>query len=191
MRDAASFIRAAPASESTAPILVHILSNGGSSSVANLYEQYAVTAGEGDDERLPRHVTIFDSSPGVWHMSRAVAFVSVGLPHIQRMLAAPFLYTFAAIWSCAVAVGLLDDSLGKWYTSHNDEVGNASEVRRVYVYSREDVLIDYEDVERHAAEAKASGFEVRLDRYEGSAHVAHLRKDEGKYWGIVERIVEG
>jgi hypothetical protein len=191
MRDAALFIRAAPESETAAPMLIHMFSNGGSSSVANLYEQFAATAGSSEDKRLPKHFAIFDSSPGLLHMSRSVAVVSVGMPHMQRMIATPFLYALSALWSVAVVLGLLDDSLGKWFRSHNDEVGNSNEIRRVYVNSHDDILIDYRDVERHAAEAKASGFEVELERYEGSAHVAHMRKDEGRYWGIVQRIVEG
>jgi hypothetical protein len=191
MRDAALFIRAAPESDFAAPMLIHMFSNGGCSSVANLYEQFAATAGPGEEERLPKHVAIFDSGPGLLHMSRSVAVVSVGMPYMQRMIATPFLYVLSALWSVAVVLGLLDDSLGKWFRSHNDEVGNVNEIRRVYVYSHDDEIIDYRDVERHAAEAKASGFEVELERYEGSAHVAHLRKDEGRYWGFVQRIVEG
>lgn len=189
-------------SSSLPQLLIHIFSNGGSSSIANLYEQYAATAaGPDDDKRLPPHVTVFDSSPGTYSIPRTVAFVGVSLSSsLQRLLAAPILYALAALWSASIALGLSRDVLRDWGSTHNNnnggrsgsgDGGNAAEVRRVYIYSPGDALIDYRDVEAHAAEAESRGFSVALERYEGSAHVAHVRKDEGRYWEIVERIVAG
>ncbi|KAH8772512.1 hypothetical protein F5883DRAFT_548785 [Diaporthe sp. PMI_573] len=194
MKHAASVVRAAsqsPASSFSPPLLIHIFSNGGSSSIANLYEQYATTAGPNEDKRLPPHVTIFDSCPGLFRIPRAVAFVSVGLSSIQQMIAAPFLYAFAVFWTATMALGLLPNSLADWYKSHNNDPGNTAEVRRVYIYSSTDTLTDHKDVETHAAEAKGKGFSVALEKYEGSAHVAHIRKDETRYWDIVRRAMEG
>ncbi|KAI0971248.1 hypothetical protein F4678DRAFT_434206 [Xylaria arbuscula] len=192
-------------SSSTPQFLIHIFSNGGSSSIANLYEQYAATAvGPDDDKRLPPHVTVFDSSPGTYSIPRAVAFASVGLSSfLQRLIAAPILYALAALWSASIALGFSRDVLRDWGSTHNNtnsdnntgsssgDGGNVAEVRRVYIYSPGDALIDYRDVEAHAAEAESRGFSVALERYEGSAHVAHVRKDEGRYWEIVERIMTG
>ncbi|KAF2444179.1 hypothetical protein P171DRAFT_27272 [Karstenula rhodostoma CBS 690.94] len=118
-------------------------------------------------------------------------FVSVSLPFPQQLIAAPFLYAFAAFWTVSMALGILPNSLDNWYRAHNVDVGNTAELRRVYIYSPTDALTDYRDVETHAAEAKTNGFSVALERYEGSAHVAHLRKDESRYWEIVRRAMEG
>ncbi|OAG05359.1 uncharacterized protein CC84DRAFT_1163917 [Paraphaeosphaeria sporulosa] len=193
MRVAASAVRTAfqkpVLSSSPPPLLVHAFSNGGSSSIANLYEQFAATAGPDDDKGLPPHVTIFDSCPGLFRIPRAVAFVSVGLPFFQQLIIAPFLYAFAAFWTASMTLGLLPNSLASWYKSHNEHLGNTAEVRRVYIYSAADALTDHKDVETHAAEAKTKGFSVTLEKYEGSAHVAHLRKDEPRYWDIVKRTI--
>lgn len=195
MKKAASVVRAAfqtpMSSSSPPPLLIHIFSNGGSSSVANLYEQYSATAGPDDEKRLPQHVTIFDSSPGLFRISRAVAFVSVGLSSFQQLVAASFLYTLAVVWTAAMALGLLPNSLSDWYRSHNYDAANKNEARRVYIYSPTDALTEYKDVEAHAAEANAQGFSVTLEKYEGSTHVAHLRKDESRYWAIVRSSMEG
>lgn len=195
MKVAASVVRAAfqepVLSSSPPPLLVHAFSNGGSSSIANLYEQYAASAGPDEDKRLPPHVTIFDSCPGLFRIPRAVAFVSVGLPFFQQLIAAPFLYAFAVFWTASMALGFLPNSLGGWYKSHNEHIGNTAEVRRVYIYSAADALTDHKDVETHATEAKTKGFSVALEKYEGSAHVAHLRKDETRYWDIVQKTIEG
>jgi hypothetical protein len=194
MKVAAPVVRAAfqtPMEEEEAPILIHMFSNGGSSSVANLYDQFAATAGPNDDKHLPPHVTILDSCPGQFHMQTAVAFVAVGLPPLQRLVLGPFMYALAALWIALMAVGVLPSVLKDWARAHNDRARNSKEVRRVYVYSPIDALIDWRDVERHADEARTKGFEVKLEKFEGSAHVAHLRKDEGRYWGIVKRAMEG
>ncbi|KAF1992968.1 hypothetical protein P154DRAFT_591757 [Amniculicola lignicola CBS 123094] len=193
MKVAASVVRAAyqtPVLSNSPPLPIHILSGGGGSNIANLYEQYAATAGPNDDKRLPPHVTIFDSCPGLFRIPRAVAFVSVGLSFFQQLIAAPFLYAFAVFWTLSMALGLLPNSLGDWYKSHNHDLGNTAEVRRVYIYSAADALTDYRDVETHAVEAKTKGFSVALEKYEGSAHVAHLLKDEDRYWDIVRRVME-
>jgi hypothetical protein len=196
MRVAASVVRDAfqtpPATTSSSPpLLIHIFSNSGSSSIANLYQEFAATAGPDEDTRLPRHVTIFDSCPGLFRIARAVAFVSVSLSPLQTLIAALFLYAFGIYWVASMALGLLPNSLEDWYKSHNNMVGNTTEMRRVYIYSPNDALTDYRDVESHAAEAKSKGFSVALEKYENSAHVAHLRKDESRYWKIVRRTLEG
>ncbi|KAF1969442.1 hypothetical protein BU23DRAFT_652880 [Bimuria novae-zelandiae CBS 107.79] len=193
MKVATHVVRAAfqtAVSSSSPPLLIHIFSNGGSSSVANLYEQFATTAGHNEDKRLPPHATVFDSSPGIYQITRAVAYMNVGLPYFQQLMAAPFWYAFAVFWSAGMALRFLPNSLEHWYKSHNEHVGNAAEVRRVYIYSADDAIIDHKVIEAHASEAKRKGFSVALERYEGSAHVAHLRKDEDRYWGIVRRAME-
>jgi hypothetical protein len=168
-----------------------MFSNGGSSSITNLYKQYAATAGPKDDKRLPPHVSIFDSCPGRFHIPTAVAFLMVGLSSFQRLIAAPFLYSFGVFWRVCMSLGLLPNTLDEWYKSHNNDEGNTAELRRVYIYSAADALTAYRDVEAHAAEAKSKGFSVALEKYDGSAHVTHLRKDESRYWDIVRRIMEG
>jgi hypothetical protein len=136
-------------------------------------------------------VTIFDSCPGLFGIPRAVAFLSIGLPYLQQLITAPFLYTFASFWTALVAIGLLPNPLREWYKSHNDDPGNAAEVRRMYIYSSTDALTNDRDVRAYAAEAKTKGFSAALEKFGRSAHVAHLRKDETRYWEVVRKTMEG
>jgi hypothetical protein len=197
MKPAASVVRAAfPTPVSSSPsspplLLIHMFSNGGSCSIAKLYEQYAAMTGFNEEKRLPPHVTIFDSCPGLFRIPRAVAFISVGLSFFQRLIATPFLYLWAILWTGAMALGLLPPLLSDGYNSHNSHEGNTAEMRRAYIYSATDTLTDYNDVETHAAEAESKGFSMALEKYKGSAHVAHSRKDESRYWEIVRRTMEG
>ncbi|CAH0051744.1 unnamed protein product [Clonostachys solani] len=172
---------------SSPEVLIHIFSNGGSGSIANLYEQFAASAGSG--EHFPRHVTILDSSPSVYSIGHAVTFVTLNMPSFQRIIATPLLYIWAIAWSVLIALGLVASS-GDWGKAHNNKPAE-TEARRVYIYSGADVLIDDKGVESHAADAEAKGFSVKLERFEGSAHVAHVRKDEHRYWDIVKKAWGG
>ena len=63
---------------------------------------------------------------------------------------------------------------------------------RTYVYSAEDEMVEWRDVERHAAEARQARGEadttvpVRTERFHGSSHVAHVRLEPERYWRIVD-----
>ncbi|UPK95652.1 hypothetical protein LCI18_006587 [Fusarium solani-melongenae] len=182
-----------PSSSSSNPsLLIHMLSNGGSSSISTLYDAYAVSAGENEDPHLPPHVTICDSCPGEASASGLVAFVQVGLSSVQRLVATPFIYLVGVVWISAIAVGLTKDWIAVWRKAHNDkENKNPHEIRRTYIYSERDTMVDYKVIEAHAAEAEKLGFQVRREKFDGSPHVAHARHDEARYWGAVEQTWEG
>jgi hypothetical protein len=186
----AAFQTSASSTPSSPPLIIHIFSNGGSISMAKLYSQYAAMTSPNEDKRLPPHITIFDSSPGLFHISTSMAFISVGLSSAQKLIATPFLYLWAILWAGAMALGLLPNLLTDGYTSHNYHESNKTEMRRAYIYSAADALTDHKDVEAHAAEAESKGFATALEKYKGSAHVAHSRKDEERYWEIVKRTIE-
>lgn len=57
---------------------------------------------------------------------------------------------------------------------------------RTYIYSREDQLIPWQAVEKHADDARSLGINVRLERFVGSSHVAHERADSERYWQLVK-----
>ncbi len=62
-------------------------------------------------------------------------------------------------------------------------------VPRAYVFSKEDKMVVWEDVVEHAGMAERAGWKrVSVEEFEGSAHCGHLLVDEGRYWGIVERV---
>ncbi|KAI3393443.1 hypothetical protein diail_4279 [Diaporthe ilicicola] len=186
-------------------VLVHVFSNGGAASLRHLREQYAAAAAAaaaaasssssssssaGGTAPFPRHVTVFDSAPGRFQFQRSVtAFMASAaragaLARLALRLAVSCF--FALYWAVHVPWGR-PGYLDRTWLSHNDSVRNATEVRRAYIYSEEDALVDYRHVEEHAASAVRNGFVVaRLDKFVGSAHVAHVRVDESRYWGIVK-----
>lgn len=176
-------------------ILIHVFSNGGSTILRHLYTLYSnITAAP-----FPPHVTIFDSAPGRFQYSRSVYAFSLGVPYAKTPLF-KFLFARVAIHLLCAAYWVLHmvlrhrGSLDRTYAAHNDPSLNRNEVRRAYVYSREDRLVDFRDVEAHAAEARRKGVvrgQVRVEIFAGTAHVAHVRGDEDKYWRVVKESWEG
>ncbi|KAL8346517.1 hypothetical protein RB601_003802 [Gaeumannomyces tritici] len=169
-------------------LLVHLFSNGGSSMLCHLYSAY-------EPSSLPRHVTIFDSAPGQWAYKSGLAAISAGISGWKRFLLTPFLH--AAVIAYYVTHFILPwnrargDNFARWATTHNNPAINSTEVRRAYIYSKEDKLVGFDAVEEHGRGAKEKGFNVRLERFVGTDHVAHARGEAERYWRIVDETWRG
>lgn len=196
----------ATATAPTPELLVHAFSNGGATALRHVYAQ---SHRQPAASRLPRRVTVLDSAPGRFHYARSIHAFSVGVPYATTPLLR-FLVLRLAIhvlcasyWVFQLVFGRRRGALDRTFEAHNDVVlvgGRDEEVRRTYIYSREDRMIDYRDVEEHAAEARrrrrGAGEEdeeagVRVEKFEGTAHVAHVRGDEDRYWKVVKETWEG
>jgi hypothetical protein len=104
----------------------------------------------------------------------------------------PFIYMMVVSWQFLKVLGITKDWLVFWGKTHNEARGKKErELRRTYIYSETDALVGHEDLEAQAAEAKILGFDVRMEKFDGSLHVAHARKDEARYWGAVQETWGG
>jgi len=63
-----------------------------------------------------------------------------------------------------------------------------SQTPRLYIFSRKDELVPWQEVEQHVEAAKARGLNVRCEVYEESAHVAHMRLDPKRYWASIQDL---
>jgi hypothetical protein len=185
VRPAIPIIKAVAASMSekdktaeTPLILLHAFSNAGSAMLARVREAYG--------RPFPPHVTIFDSSPGLYSFRRCLNGATSGLPR----------WLWVAVWpgSALITVSYAAYYAGRrdgfryWFEMHNKVDG---EVRRAYLYSGADEMIASSHVERHAQEAKSKGYDVRLEKFTGSRHVSHMRIDTTRYWTIVKDTWQG
>lgn len=175
-------------------MLVHVFSNGGSTALRYLYDLYPKTAGRGESSSpFPAHVTIFDSAPGRFQWSRSVTAFTMGAARsnlLVRMVVTAMAHLMSALyWVLTVPWGR-GGFLERTWLAHNTKTKNQTEVRRTYIYSKEDELLDYKEIEEHAAQAREQGYQVTLEEFKGTAHVAHARGDEGRYWSIVRDIWE-
>lgn len=171
--------------EENPEVLVHLFSNGGSGVLNWLYTAFAASGAT-----FPSHNTIFDSAPGEWSYWTSFTAISTCFrAGWARTVASPFVHLLCVTyWALYIPWGRVNplerDRLG-----HND-VTRVREGRRAYVYSDRDELVLAASVESHAADAVRKGFEVRLEKFRGSAHVAHMVRDPERYWGVVRETWE-
>ncbi|KAF8193449.1 hypothetical protein BJ912DRAFT_901834 [Pholiota molesta] len=171
-------------------VLVHTFSNGGAWQLTALSEilserttsQYYTTR----TDSLPASAVILDSSPGDGGPDRTVrAFTSaIGNPALRLVVKFCIRSLFALASETMmgrVKTRLHASQLLPWL---------GPRTRRLYLYSDADDMIPAEEVEAHAAEAKGRGLEVRMEKFEGSPHVAHARTYPERYWGAVRKVWE-
>ncbi|KAL3486646.1 hypothetical protein BJX62DRAFT_246618 [Aspergillus germanicus] len=167
-------------------IHIHLFSNGGVYSTTSLLQSYRSATGHA----LPNISIILDSAPGTPGFVGGMRSFSAVLPRniiLRSVGQISFLVILSFLWvlSCLGFV----DSVTAGRRAMNEKGLIGGEPRRVYIYSNEDKMVDWEDVEEHAKEAGENGWEVQMERFEGSGHVDHMRRDEGRYWGIVEECL--
>ena len=51
-------------------------------------------------------------------------------------------------------------------------------------------MVPWMEVEEHTEEARKAGLDARMERFEGSPHVAHARSDPERYWSAVKKVWE-
>ncbi|KLT43712.1 hypothetical protein CC85DRAFT_284223 [Cutaneotrichosporon oleaginosum] len=195
-----------PHSPTDPDLVIHVWSNGGSASLARLRQSLAKQRAA-----LPPYTLVLDSTPGQFSYRGTFSAFSLVAPKKWAWLLRPLLHGFVAwFWLLTYVRARLDfrrraevgeaqakgksklfGPLALLAASHNTAAVRAREARRTYIYSREDALIPYTDVEEHGADARGKGFNVRMEEFKGTAHVAHARTEPERYWEIVRETWEG
>ncbi len=167
-------------------IHTHCFSEGGSHKAIQFAKAYLSKTGN----KLPITSLCLDSTPGDHQYHRIARAFSLSLePNaLLRILGLIFAYLMLTILWCFYAFygpkknlmtrirrGLEDQRL--WNTQH---------IPRCYLYSMNDSLIKYQDVERHARKAEKKGVPVLLAAFHESEHCHHVREDREKYWAAVQ-----
>ncbi|KAI3327532.1 hypothetical protein HD806DRAFT_326040 [Xylariaceae sp. AK1471] len=166
-------------------ILVHVFSNGGATSMQNIYISY---------ERIfrqpfPLHTIVFDSCPGLPAISTAYNALIAGSPQgLLRFIVAPFIILMMITsWIWHVPFGFIS---GEDFLTKNARVLNdrniVKQTNRTYIYGKADTMVDWHHIEKHAKAAVSRGFNVRKESFENSPHVSHMRTDRQRYWLIVK-----
>jgi hypothetical protein len=165
-------------------LLVHIFSNGGAKQWATINSEYFNTTGH----VLKNDLTIIDSAPGRPRYQQSLATLIRILPR-PLVLRIPLSIGFSVILAFMFVGDLFpghENVVDAMWRELNDSRLMSEPARRCYIYSAEDDVIDWKDVEDHARQAEASGWSVIMVKFDGSQHVAHLRQDSIKYWEAIE-----
>lgn len=211
-RDESSSTRSTSTPARPLRVLMHVFSNGGAYTAYALekcWNNY-YSKSSSNSTLLPLNALVLDSLPGRTTLSIAVTAFSQILP---ATLPSPLRFLgISALYAMIFAMRL--PSRLPWPIYRPDRLRSCRErlnaidsafmspsiVERVYIYSEADELIPWRDVEGHAAETKRAlaeenrgttetlrekGEKVRLEKFEGSKHVAHAMADSKRYWGII------
>lgn len=172
-------------------VLLHAMSNTGGIFVAAAMVAYQERHGK--DKTMPHELLVCDSTPGglvfsaqVGRWSRAMA---VGT---AKMFPWPFIVTQALWWAFLWGSYLLEvmkgsEASGVWANRvMNEAEVTRRESSRLYLYSREDEIIGFEDLEENVAGVRMLGYRaIETELFEGSPHVGHMRMHPEQYWNRI------
>ena len=180
--------RSTPSSSHAQPkVLLHIFSNGGMNSATHLLHVLRSRV----DGPLALRGMVFDSCPGkgtsYWQTFDAIvlAFPKNVVWRFLGALAVHCVLIFLAVY---VACGN-ENPATFWRRTLLEENRPARGV--CYLYSTEDRMIAWTDIEQHAEEARRKGWRVKEILFDGSGHCAHLAKDRGRYTAAVNSVWVG
>lgn len=191
--------------------MLHIFSNGGATIANHLSIQLQQHRLQLEKQQPPRQLfsrVILECTPSRPNVSKSVKAISYALPKnfILRTLGVLFLrcYIFLGLLQCRVrgVENMVDrirrrlNATSKAFTSTQSQKDGQlwnSTVPRLYLYSKGDEVVGWQDVRDHAEEARREAtFEcIREEVFETAPHVSLPREDFERYWGIVERWMSG
>ncbi|CZT45891.1 uncharacterized protein RSE6_06248 [Rhynchosporium secalis] len=194
-KDIAEAITALLAEDQSAQRLhVHSLSNGGAKRVYGVMGAYKTRTGK----TLQVKTHIIDSSPGIPRFRRDLHALTMPFRNISLFLRLAFTsIVYVAVCVIYVVVNWLPKSVwhqlvwGPTFGFYNKEISD-EKCLKAYVYSKEDMAIDWKDVEAHAKVTKEKGYRVVTKLVEGAEHVQQFRGKGGEqdYWMWIQRIWE-
>lgn len=164
-------------------VLVHSFSNGGGNQANEFAKAWKVRFGS----KVPMRVQVLDSSPTRAPWMRSHAAIMLGLPKtlFWRLFGSAIVHFVLLCYAIVVTLMRSESKHIIICRGLNDRSLFNNTVPRVYLYSRADQMVLFEEVEEHADIAKSKGWDVAKVQFEKSAHCGHLREDEAKYWAAI------
>ncbi|KAG4428696.1 hypothetical protein IFR05_015818 [Cadophora sp. M221] len=166
-------------------VLVHLFSNGGALTFTDVCTVYKRKTGK----LLPVQALIMDSAPGQPTLQESWTALSMGLP--KGLLWYPSAAVIGALLGIAVfkrSVFGIETLVQKTAGLLNDGTLVDMKAKRLYVFSENDQLVGYRDVERHLEDFKKEGGEVIILKETKTPHVQHMILDGERYWENVQGL---
>ncbi|EWY81510.1 hypothetical protein FOYG_15744 [Fusarium oxysporum NRRL 32931] len=172
-------------------VLVHVMSGTGAINYAATLNAYQQKYGC----PLPHRMTAYDSTAGGSDFNAKVLFqwsyaLALGT---RAWLPCPF-FLIQLFWAIFIFTGHVSNliqgkkSLGAISERIMlDETYKSKVVRNLYLYSKEDRLVSWMDIENGMAEAKIMGYTSGGVIFQSSGHVSHMRAHPKLYWGSIEK----
>ncbi|USP77646.1 hypothetical protein yc1106_04920 [Curvularia clavata] len=168
---------------SNGQILVHSFSNGGGNQVNEFAKAWKKTYGT----KMPMRAQILDSSPtkGPWMKSHAAISASLPRTLFWRWFGGALVHLLLVVTWLVNQMLRKENKMIILCRELNDEEVFDKRVPRVYLYSRADTMVGFEEADEHAEIARGKGWDVTKVQFEKSAHCGHVREDAERYWAAV------
>ncbi|KAF9890272.1 hypothetical protein FE257_006186 [Aspergillus nanangensis] len=180
-----------PTNTTTPSTLLHAFSHGGSNTAVQLTRSMD---SDGDQRNFlsTLRLIIFDCSPGDTAFCRSYKAAALSLPTTEpaNTIGKFALYPTMGLITSLQNLGIMH-SVADLRSEMNDPTLFGAAVRRLYMYSQEDEMVRWTDVERHMDRARAKGFPVEGVRFESGPHCALVMVDGPRYWRAVQQAWEG
>ena len=169
-------------------IILHACSNGGATNaiwLANLLAK--------PDKPSPFRRVILDCSPGRGEAKSATEAMTMSLsgPKVVRFIGSWLIYSTTLLLMGIYITFGWEDMLSRLRRLLNDSKVISVQASRLYLYSKNDLLVRWESVHEHAEDAKQKGYPVREEVFTKAAHAALLMEDSERYWNAVkEHLLE-
>jgi hypothetical protein len=167
--------------------VLHMFSNGGAQCAVQLAAMLPP-----DIRRHAFSTIILDSCPGTATYQRTVHAMSLSMPKtpVAEILGPPILHLVLCIIFLALFITGAEDVITRIRKQLNDGELFGHDVPRLYVYSKADQLVPWQDVKSHADDSRREGY-VRTGEvmFEASAHCAHALSHKYEYWGAIGTLL--
>jgi hypothetical protein len=176
-------------SPSRRTILMHVMSNTGGMNFAATFEAYRRMY----HHPMPHNLLVLDSCPGSTEYTpanvRRFAFaMTVGtaawFPWPKSVTQWMWFFGLYILRGLEVLVGR-ESAANFAVKATNSDVLTVKTASRLYLYSKEDAIINWEDIESHAGAAAGKGYRVDRKIFSGSPHVGHMRHWPEEYWKAI------
>ncbi|KAJ5625000.1 hypothetical protein N7510_001309 [Penicillium lagena] len=192
LKPAGRAIRRVLTSRGSRGTLLHLFSHGG----GNIAVQLALSLKEEEDAGTAFFSSlrgiILDCCPGDDTLHRAIGATRMSVPQttVAQVLERAFLSPTVTVVNRLQHAGVLR-SVRDLRALLLDASTFGTKPRRLYIYSKEDVMVGWEDVQMHVEDARALGYSAQELVFEHGQHCGLVMEDPDRYWTVVQRFWRG
>lgn len=173
-------------------ILLHLFSHGGGNIASQLALSFKAGLDRGAIFFSNLRTIILDCCPGDDTFARMYAATRVSVPQTP---VAQFLGKTVMYPALAVVNGFQHAGLARAVKDLRDLMNRpatfGSMPRRLYIYSKEDVVIGWKDVQLHLEDAQNRGYSVGQVLFERGPHCGLVMENPTRYWDAVKKFWAG
>ncbi|KAL4875324.1 hypothetical protein BJY04DRAFT_164940 [Aspergillus karnatakaensis] len=173
-------------------VLLHVFSHGGSNIAIQLILSMQDPKHPSGRHRLPLQGIIFDSCPGDTTFMRNYQASVYSLPSAPlpiQLVNRALLFPAIGVITGLQALGITS-SISAMQKQLNDSSVVSARVPRLYLFSKADTTIHWEEIQTHLDDARVRGYTVASVVFNSSPHCALIVEDEKRYWGAVQQFWE-